>query len=503
MDGFRKALLPGLPVERIRSAYAAAPGKEIESGKFGHPESSAALVANAFGIFLGSPADLPPLPGTEPYGWPASSVALEATVRFPWDRGRHPCLDVLIETSSALIGVESKRFEPFRSKSEAELSNAYWRPVWGERTKGYERVRDLLHHAPGRFEHLDAAQLIKHAFALRTAAHGRGEMRPVLFYLYAEPASNPRGTRVRTSAIEQHRAEIADFAACVADDEVHFYTASYAELLSFWSKSASAAIQRHAAALDERFFGLFQGVSRVWCERMNDNESGMAHLREVCTEIFTIIDENWKAGRHARDKLPSRENWRWAFPACTLSERNTSAEVTLERTFIRACEARRSATTEPPAEHIWSNQIPVASGVRSAFDRRRTIDLVYRRGPKAFDFIELKIGSDDPICAARQIIEYGLLWLVSRRERAECAYHGALIDADDIRLCVLAPAAFYPERGVARLADELSAGLQEIAAPLGANLSFCFQQFPAFYSRNHAFGDEELIQLFEKRETLR
>jgi len=29
-----------------------APGNEIESGKFASPESSAALVANAFGLFL-------------------------------------------------------------------------------------------------------------------------------------------------------------------------------------------------------------------------------------------------------------------------------------------------------------------------------------------------------------------------------------------------------------------------------------------------------------------
>jgi hypothetical protein len=45
-------LLAGLPVEVIRACYAAAPGNDIESRNFASPESSAALVANAFGFFL-------------------------------------------------------------------------------------------------------------------------------------------------------------------------------------------------------------------------------------------------------------------------------------------------------------------------------------------------------------------------------------------------------------------------------------------------------------------
>ena len=50
--------LPGLPIADIRAAYLTAPGNEIESGKFSSPESSAALVANAFGLFLNSPGGL-------------------------------------------------------------------------------------------------------------------------------------------------------------------------------------------------------------------------------------------------------------------------------------------------------------------------------------------------------------------------------------------------------------------------------------------------------------
>ena len=74
------------------------------------PESSAALAANAFGFFLNRASDLPALPGCESESWPARSLALEAEIRFPWRGWRHPVLDCLVETPSALIGIESKRF---------------------------------------------------------------------------------------------------------------------------------------------------------------------------------------------------------------------------------------------------------------------------------------------------------------------------------------------------------------------------------------------------------
>jgi len=85
-----RSLLPGLPIDLIRAAYEAAPGDEIASGKFLSPESSSALAANAFGLFLDRPDALPTLPGCDDLGWPATSVRLEAMVRFPWAGGRHP-----------------------------------------------------------------------------------------------------------------------------------------------------------------------------------------------------------------------------------------------------------------------------------------------------------------------------------------------------------------------------------------------------------------------------
>ncbi len=250
--------LPGVPGEELESILNAAPGNEIATGKFESPESSAALAVNAFGFFLHRASDLPPLPGCEGEIWPACSLLIETGLRFPWRGGRHPVLDCLVETPSALIGIESKRFEPYRSRRSSSLSDAYWRPVWGDQMDGYERVRDGLRDHPGRFAHLDAAQLFKHAFALRSEVHRRERrrpLRPILFYLYAEPEVWPaNGTAVDERAITRHRNEIETFGAAVVNDEVRFVSCSWRCLLSAWARLSSSRICTHAKAVTARFF---------------------------------------------------------------------------------------------------------------------------------------------------------------------------------------------------------------------------------------------------------
>ena len=54
-----------------------------------------------------------------------------------------------------------------------------------------ERVRQMqiaLQSGAVTFRHLDAAQLVKHAYGLVTEARRLGKL-PVLFYIYAEPGS--------------------------------------------------------------------------------------------------------------------------------------------------------------------------------------------------------------------------------------------------------------------------------------------------------------------------
>ncbi|MFD1105654.1 PGN_0703 family putative restriction endonuclease [Sphingobium olei] len=239
--------LPGVPEHLVRAALTRAGGNEIESGKLDSPESSAALAVNAFGWFIERAGDLPPFPGLADLDWPAVRVDVERQMRFPWRGGRHPWLDASVETCGRVIGIESKRFEPFRDAKTVNLSDAYDREVWGNQMTPFTAMRDRLRAGDGHYHHLDAAQLVKHAFGLVTEGRRLGKA-PVLFYLYAEPTH--RGSAlVRGTAIERHRAEIADFASAVAGAEVRFAACSWREWLAGWTSDA----REHADALIARF----------------------------------------------------------------------------------------------------------------------------------------------------------------------------------------------------------------------------------------------------------
>lgn len=168
-------------------------------------------------------------------------------MRFPWRGGEHPWLDAGVETTTHLLGVESKRFEPFRDKPGVDFSFAYDRDVWGERMAPFTTMRDALRAGRRRYAHLDAAQLVKRAFGLVTEGRRIGKA-PVLLYLYAEP--DRRGTTpIPAEAHARHRAEIASVAAAVADAEVRFAACSWHEWLADWTGSARG----HADALLDRF----------------------------------------------------------------------------------------------------------------------------------------------------------------------------------------------------------------------------------------------------------
>jgi hypothetical protein len=241
--------LPGVPASHVLGRLAKAGGKEIESGKFLSPESSAALAVNCFGWFIERPEQLPPLTGLETAGIPAL-VDIEFCARFPWSGGRHPWLDAVVQTPTVLIGIESKRYEPFRDAKSVSLSDAYDRPVWGGNMKSYEGMRDRLRSGEEKFVHLDAAQLVKHAFGLVTEGVRR-HRKPVLFYLFAEPAAR-NGRAIAQDDLARHRSEVARFAEAVAGDEVAFRSASYREWLATWHRLDSNVVA-HGQAIMESF----------------------------------------------------------------------------------------------------------------------------------------------------------------------------------------------------------------------------------------------------------
>lgn len=247
MDFPFPGFLPGVPAERVLACLRRAPGNELASGKFASPESSAALAANAFGWFLDRPGVLEPLPGV-PMGRP-EVVEIEAGMRFPWRGGKHPWCDAAITTATTLVGVESKRYEPFRPQKAADFSLAYDRD-WGEGLARYTALRRDLAAGRKAFRTLNAAQLIKHAYGLATqgARQGRGA---VLVYLYAEPERWASGKAMDPALLALHRAELAEFAGLVRGDLVSLIPLVWRDLLVQWAGNPATAA--HAAAILARF----------------------------------------------------------------------------------------------------------------------------------------------------------------------------------------------------------------------------------------------------------
>jgi hypothetical protein len=243
-------LLPHLPRALILEAYAKSAGNELE-GKSDSPESSSALVANAFGWFLDRPQDLPPLPGLHGITWPATRVALEENLHFPWRGGLHPWLDVLVETSTHIIGIESKRFEPYRGRYLPSFSPAFDRDVWQPGMRPYLTMLAGLKSGSEQLWAVDATQLVKHALALATQAAKRGKQ-AALLYLYADPAAWPDGREITVAARNQHADHLAAFAAAVTGADVQFATATYAQACEAWLRGPTP-LQDHARKFASHF----------------------------------------------------------------------------------------------------------------------------------------------------------------------------------------------------------------------------------------------------------
>ncbi len=245
-DLARSVLLDHFDRERVLDLYEAAPGDEIASGKFANLASSAALAANTFGPGLSHPETFNNAFGS----LTVLNVDLEAVVRFPWRGGRHPCLDALLTSEDTFVGIESKRYEPFRSKSRPEFSSAFDRPVW-DQLERFNAVRLALKTEDLKYKHLDAAQLIKHALGLYAQA-ANASRKAVLVYLFAEPDEWPDGQPVSEHAKQSHRAEVSDFSRRVSGDAVEFRAISYRELFDNW-RGLGGAISDHAGCLADHF----------------------------------------------------------------------------------------------------------------------------------------------------------------------------------------------------------------------------------------------------------
>lgn len=240
------AFLPGVPAEAVLASLGRLPGSDFDS-----PDSSSALVANTFGWFLDRPRQLLPLPGV-PMGLP-EMVELGVEMQLPMRSTRHPRLDAVVTTSTTLVGIASKRYQPFRPPKAAAFTEPFDARDWGPGMARFGVLRKALTAGQQTFRHLDAVTLVKQAYALRSQSVKRARG-AVLVYLHAEPQTWGNGKPVDPKAIARHRAEVSTFARAVKGDDVTFVALTWAELLAQWAKTP--ALVAHTAAVKGWFGGL-------------------------------------------------------------------------------------------------------------------------------------------------------------------------------------------------------------------------------------------------------
>ena len=165
------------------------------------------------------------------------------------------------------------------------------------------------------------------------------------------------------------------------------------------------------------------------------------------------------------------------------------SEVLLERMICSEGQQKKRS--------IW-NQMPAASGLLStqeddqigvASEGRRSIDLVYRPNDaeEIYEFLELKIrrkdGSADTLLhAALEVLEYGLLYLFSRKYQKDLGYADrpdktryAVLGATEIRLRVLAGEDYYASQDRSKVSvAEINRALETYIEKNFKNLKMTF-----------------------------
>ena len=216
----------------------------------------------------------------------------------------------------------------------------------------------------------------------------------------------------------------------------------------------------------------------------------------ILREVFADVEEAWGTATAGNPRPPSGENFRWFKPQLGHSKNNQSLETTLERALIGArCRLGRTD---------WSNQVPLISGlVDPHTHKRRAVDLVHKSTEGDIEFVELKVGSDTPLFAASEVVFYGLLWLLARRDRHRLLFSASpLLDARDLRLSVLAPRAFYAGMKLQNIAAFFNAGLMALGDDCDVELGFGFDALSDGFCWPATLSDEMLAELLDRREAV-
>lgn len=240
---FRHNLLPRVLPEDFKEELCEGDGNELRGsgGKKPHFQaihSSSGLAVNCFAPFKQNLADL-----MLPVGDSFASLHFEK--KCPTGlKGTPPNLDILLENGKEVIGIESK-FTEFLVKHPSEFADKY-KKEWPGAAYYCEEMCRIINQ-PQLYFHLNAAQLIKHAFGLTNTYNQKNV---TLLYLYWEPA-NPESNCI----FAKHREEINEFAERVKGSTPKFEAMSYPELWQLWRKNPNMPtwVQCHLDNLEKRY----------------------------------------------------------------------------------------------------------------------------------------------------------------------------------------------------------------------------------------------------------
>jgi hypothetical protein len=161
-----------------------------------------------------------------------------------------------------------------------------------------------------------------------------------------------------------------------------------------------------------------------------------ATASQAIADILRRIEQNHKA---MGSPEPSSSNWQW-MKSPGIDFDNASEEKILEKIVVQVL------------GDDWTNQISVCNAMAERKEYCRRIDLAHRVADYEFELIELKYGneaqghgSDTPLFAALEILQYGLVYLYSRLNKLHGLQRGKgnLLAAKALHLVVLAPAGYY------------------------------------------------------------
>ncbi|MCL2348009.1 MAG: hypothetical protein FWC50_07065 [Planctomycetaceae bacterium] len=159
---------------------------------------------------------------------------ISSSFRYP------PNIDIIIDDSqSQIYAIESKFTEPYSSKKPKGISERYIDNVsfWSGLSNLYDLAKEICPDN-NRFQHLDAAQLIKHVLGLK-----KTKKRFRLLYLWYDVIGKEGA---------EHRKEIEQFAE-IANRDIKFHHITYQEVIMNLIENFYTGNEKYCDYLSDRY----------------------------------------------------------------------------------------------------------------------------------------------------------------------------------------------------------------------------------------------------------